>query len=71
MEGELMAVIDIVLAFFVGVIVLMFVLQCIRQIYSRWYCDTQEYYLSHENENGGVDIHWFNQRSLDLDKLSD
>jgi hypothetical protein len=43
----------------------------IRPILSRWYCDTQEYYLKHENENGGIDIHWFNQRSLNLDNRID
>lgn len=34
----------------------------IRPIYSRWYCDTQEYYRLHENDSGGVDVTFFNRK---------
>lgn len=34
----------------------------IRSAYSRWYCDTQEYYRLSENDNGGVDVTYFNRR---------
>jgi hypothetical protein len=66
-----MAVIDIVLAFFVGVIILNFVLQCIRQIYSRWYCDTQEYYSISQDREGNEFIQWWNLSKSDLDNRLD